>query len=657
MYIFKPFADAFFSVRDSEPTIRKEARRQTNLFLICLLLYTSHLSAQPQVNDLKALSIEELMNIEVTLVSRQSEKLAVTPAAIQVLTGEIIRRSSAVRLPEVLRLAPNLQVAQTSSHSWAITARGFNGAPYTSNSLSNKLLVMMDGRTIYTPLFGGVFWDAQNVLLEDIEQIEVVSGPGATMWGANAVNGVINIQRKPAKQTQGFYATGALGTFINHDFGIRYGGKLGEDVYFRVYGLRQNNDHTFTLDDESAADRWKMNQAGFRLDYEASDRDRLTVQGDFYGGSESGLHSNHLDGQNLLARWEHTVSETSDVRLQVYADRTRRSQPVTGFREELFTYDIDLQHTFSAGDRHRMVIGAGYRFMQDRIVTAPSLMFAPADLNFSFANAFFQDNIRIVKDRLRLILGTKLSKNHYSGLGLQPSARIAWTPDETSGVWLAVSHALRSASRVDTDLTVPIMGHKTFRWEKLTALELGYRLGLSQRANVSLVTFLNYYDDLRSIDSIGVGGVGFRNHQKATSWGGEFAFNYHVFDRWKIRGGYTYMSKTFQKEHESVMDGSDTFESLDPTHQALLHSMIDLPGNFSFDMDARYVGALSRARVGVAELSPAVPSYFTFNMRLGWVWQSLDFSVVGRNLWNRRVQEFGASKIPRNVYARITLRL
>ena len=275
------------------------------------------------IGALKKLSFEELFNLEITTVSRRPERLVDAASAIQVITGEEIRRSGALNLPDALRLATNLQVAQINAYNWAITARGFNAVT------ANKLLVLIDGRTVYTPLFSGVFWDVQNVMLDDIDRIEVISGPGATLWGANAVNGVVNVITKNARDSQGALLSGGAGSFIKGFGSGRYGGKLGDDLHYRVYGMGFGRDNTFLASGRAATDDWKLGQGGFRADFVPGKFGSLSVQGNFYGGSEelTARPDLTLDGQNLLARWSRPLQNDSELSVQVYWDRTHRRNP------------------------------------------------------------------------------------------------------------------------------------------------------------------------------------------------------------------------------------------------------------------------------------------------------------------------------------------
>jgi iron complex outermembrane receptor protein len=599
---------------------------------------------------LKRLSLQELLDEEVMTVSRTAERMADTAASIQVISSEDIRRSAATTLPEALRLASNLQVARASSSAWAISARGFN------NTLANKLLVMIDGRTVYTPLFAGVFWDAQNVLLEDIDRIEVVSGPGGTLWGANAVNGVINVITKHARDTQGTYLSGAAGSFLQ-DFGaVRYGGGNGSNLYYRAYAQHFDYHATELEDGSGASDAWKMTQGGFRMDWEPAAVDLLTLQGDLYAGKLDGeIEETPVDGQNLLGRWTRVLGEASEVQVQMYFDRTWRDAP--SYEEDLITYDVELHHRFPLGDQHSIIWGAGYRLMRDRINnTGPQVAFLPPDRNLQRANVFLQDEIAMVPDRVKLAVGAKVEYNDYSDFEFQPSARFAWTPDESQTVWGAVSRAVRAPSRVDTEAYVPappvppdtpnLAGGSGFEAETLVALELGYRFRPVEPLSVSIAGFYHFYDDLRSLDQTGPNTFVVENHFKGEARGVEVSADYVPVRWWRLRAGYTYLHK------ELRADGGDdpsagVREGNDPEHQFVLQSIMDLPGGFEFDVMGRYADDLP---------SPEVPSYFALDARIAWEYKDLEIALVGQNLMESRHREFGVREIPRAVYGKVTLR-
>ena len=597
--------------------------------------------------ELKRLSLEDLLNQDVTVVSRRAEKLSEAPSAVQVITSEDIQRSGATSLPEALRLAPNLEVAQVNSHDWAISARGFN------NTLANKLLVMIDGRTVYTPLDAGVFWDVQNVLLEDIDRIEVVSGPGGSLWGANAVNGVINIVTKSAKDTQGLMLEGGGGSLLQ-DFGaVRYGGGNGTNLFFRVYAQRFDRNDTVFPNGDDADDSWDMSQGGFRVDWYSSDMNTLTVQGDAYSGSEAATNGpTFVDGQNMLARWTHTISDTSDLTVQTYFDRTWRQIP-DSFAEDLETYDLDIQHRFALAGRQSITWGAGYRLMDDDVQNSATIAFLPPKRNMQLFSGFVQDEIALVPDRLQLTLGTKLEHNDFSGFEVQPSARLAWTPDERQTVWGAVSRAVRSPSRVDSDLRTPgtppflLAGNPDFDAETVLAYEAGYRVRPLDRLSLSLAGYYNEYNDLRSVDSLTPTNFIIGNGFKGQTWGFELSGNYQVTDNWRLRGGYTYLNKLLWSHRPGVLPS--VREGNDPENQVLIQSILDLPAHFQFDAVGRYVDTLH---------NPHVPSYVAFDLRLAWWYKGkVEVSIIGQNLWDNQHPEFGAAatrqEIPRSVFGKV----
>lgn len=628
-------------------------------FLLILLTgYQTVLFAQKQLSPqvLKKMSIEELTNLEVTSVSKSPEKLTEVASAIQVITHEDIRRSSATRLPEALRLAPNLQAGQTNSHDWAVTARGFNGAPLRSNTLANKLLVMIDGRSIYTPLFGGVFWDAQNVFLEDLDRVEVVSGPGGSLWGANAVNGVINIISKNTRATQGWVASVAAGSFLQDYAGLRYGGRVDSFLHFRVYGQRfDQRNTTSVVDGSDARDDWGLTQGGFRIDYARTDKNAFTLQGDLYAG-RADTGNTVINGQNVLGRWSHSFSETSDLSLQMYFDRTWRDLPDAFFRDVLTTYDIDFQHGFAIGVNNAILWGAGYRVMEDAVRNSPTLVFNPATRILHLFSSFVQDRIMLVDEELFLTVGTKFLHNDYTGFEVQPSARLTCTPNEKHTIWTAVSRAVRMPTRFETDESTPFITTRdgVFKSEKVVAYEAGYRIHPVERASFSLAVFYNRYDDLRSINDNDMPPppLLFANDQRAVTWGVEWSGNFLVTAWWRLRGGYTFLNKRISAKSPSVRSTSVLFEGIDPDNQAFLQSILDIGKNLQFDFTGRYVDALPE--LGVS--TPAIPAYATFDARLAWIFSKFELSIVGQNLTKGKHSEFGTREIPRSIYVKGTLR-
>jgi iron complex outermembrane receptor protein len=628
------------------------------------------------IGDLKQLNLEDLMNVEVTSVARHAQKLLGAASAIQVITQEDIRRSGASSIPEALRLADNLQVAQKNSHDWAISARGFNTA------LANKLLVMIDGRTVYTPLYSGVFWDVQDYLLEDIDRIEVISGPGGSLWGANAVNGVINIITKSAADTQGVYAEAGGGTQPKDLAGARYGGSLSADTQFRVYGKFFNRGDEVLGNGDSAGDAWHQGRTGFRLDSKASPRDHLTLQGDYYDGHEqvqTGGEAN-TSGDNVLGRWTRVLSEDSDFSLQSYIDQTHLADPIAplviGGRQfsppgilydDLTTYDVDFQHRLRVDARNQVVWGLGYRFSHDAVVNAPALGFFPQTLNQSLYSGFLQDEIAL-PGSIAFTLGTKLEHNHYTGYELEPNARLSWAVSGTQAIWSAVSRAVRTPSRIDRDLsegTPPFLtlleGGAEYRSENVVAYELGYRAQVNAALTVSLSSFYNRYNDVRSTSftPATILPLFFANNVEGSTDGLEFSGNYQVSEAWTLHAGYTLLL-----EHLEIKPGQTDLnnalnETSDPRHQLSLRSALILPLRVQWDAGLRWVDTLHNNNGAIAG---TVPSYFELNTRVAWrANERLELSLTGENLLHDRHPEYGYPsparvEIERSVYGRLAWR-
>ena len=626
------------------------------LFLVHpgLVVLPLTLSAQIQATPaLKTLSVEELMNIEVTSVSKRPERLFETASAIQVITREDIRRSGAASIPEALRLASNLEVAQVDAHAWAISARGFN------NTTSNKLLVLMDGRTLYTPLYAGVFWDVQDTLLEDVDRIEVISGPSATVWGANAVNGVINIITKKAKDTQGGLLSGGGGTELRGFGGARYGGGVGPDVRYRIYGKYFDRDSSVLATGQDARDSWHSGQIGFRGEWNASQADVVTLQGDLYDGAVHQLTADPigLGGGNLMSRWEHAFSDSSDLKLQFYYDRTNRRIPAS-IAEGLDTYDVDLQHRFPLGQRHDMVWGVAYRLIEDDIVNPPTLAFLPPHVSRQWFSAFAQDEVAVVKDRLHVTFGTKIEHNDYTGFEFQPTARLVWKMSTQQSLWGAVSRAVRTPSRIDRELFAPrsppfiLLGSPDFHAEDVLAYELGYRGQLQQRLSLSIATFYNHYDNVRSAERTSPllpFPVFLANRVKGESHGAELAAEYRPLESWRLRAAYSPLKLHFARKPGSTDPNPGASESHDPNHQFSLRSLLDLAANLEFDNALRYVSRID---------NQSLPAYAELDSRLGWrPSTALEISILGQNLLHRRHAEFGTLPGRREIERCASLRL
>jgi iron complex outermembrane receptor protein len=617
-----------------------DSRRQCAPFLRALFAFGLAASGcQPAVaadRDLAELSLEELGAVIVTSVSGRAERLSDAPASIYVISSEDIRRSGVRNLPEALRLAPNLQVARTSASSYAISSRGFN------NAIGNKLLVLIDGRTVYTPLFSGVFWDQQDVMLEDVERIEVISGPGATLYGANAVNGVINVITRPASAAQGGLVAAGIGN-RDHSVAVRYGGTLGDDAHYRVYVRNLGLDHTERVNGSAVPDAWRRNQAGFRLDWAQADRS-LTVQGDAYTGKgEERPVAGALEvgGANLLGRWKQKFSSGADIQVQTYFDRSEREDRV-GFQGDVNVFDIEFRNGIPIG-AHKVLWGAGYRQARDNIPpTLPPLaiVFVPQNRTLTWENVFVQDEIRLTPT-LAFTAGLKLESNDYTGWEKLPSARLAWKPTDRQLVWGAVSRAVRAPARLDRDFRLVftpinfafINGGPYFESEVAKVYEIGYRGQPTSDLTYSLTAFRHDYEKLRS--GMPAPAV-IENRISGFENGVEGWFTYQAMSAWRLSGGFSTLRQHLGVERGSTDPTGPIALGNDPDYQWTLRSSFDLPENQELDVMARRVGALPLQALGVT-----VPAYTAVDVRWGWrIRPSLEVSLTLQNLFDSTHPEF-----------------
>lgn len=614
---------------------------------------------------LKKLSLEELMDVEVTSVSKRPEKLTQTASAIQVITNEDVEKYGATNIPEALYLAGNLQVAQSASNTWRISARGFN------TETANKLLVLMDGRTVYTPLYGGVFWDRQDYLLEDLQQIEVISGPGGTLWGVNAVNGVINITTKSAEETQGLYVQGAGGNELRAQGGLRYGGKLAPNIHYRVYGKYSDRDNTVFADSTEGNDKWKMGQGGFRIDAKPDESTHVTLQGDLYDNYLEKVEGDPgVIAGNVLARYTNTFSDSSSMKLQTYYDRTylRIPSPTGAFEDDLTTLDIEFQHRFKPGIKHHIVWGLGYRFIHDEVTNAPSLGFDPEDLDQNLYTVFAQDEINLFPN-IFFTIGSKLEHNPYVGLVVEPSARIRWNLNDKRMVWAAVSRAVRAPSRLDRDLRliIPpdiavISSNDDFRSETVIAWESGFRSKILERATTSVSLFYNQYDDVRStvLHPVNVFPVTFENGVEGESYGLEFTMTYQVTHWWQLYMSYNFLEMDLRVQEGKTDINNARNETADPKNQFSIRSSFNLPHRISISPAFRWVDDLIINKEGE---EGTVSSYAELNAKIMWqATKNITISVAGRNLLHDYHVEYGFSDrdligIERSIYGKVVFKL
>lgn len=607
--------------------------------------------AQAADDDLASLSLEELGNTRVTSVSKRAESVIDAAASVFVISGESIHRAGVTTLPEALRLAPNLQVAQVDARNYAVTARGFNSA------FENKLLVLIDGRSVYTPLFSGVFWDAQDVVLEDVERIEVISGPGATLWGANAVNGVINIITKSAGATQGMLAV-ASADRDGRSAVLRYGAALGKGGRYRVYAKTSEGDD---LPRESGTSLsltgWRRSQLGLRADWGDGDS-MLTVQGDAYAGAlhQQGTEDIQIGGANLLARDTRKLAGGQELSAQVYLDHTERKQP-RAFVEHLDTVDVQLQSALVLAERHRLVIGAGYRLASDRLQNGAGFAFLPADEKLHWGNVFVQDEIDL-SGSLRLIAGAKFEHNNYTGREFLPTLRLAYKPSASSLLWGALSRTVRAPSRIDRDFYSPstpavvagvpqyaIGGGADFASEVARVAELGYRMQALPGLSFSATAFASQYADLRTLEPSpnGVGSV-FANRASARSRGVEMWGSWQAAAAWQLSAGLVAQHVSTALDADSRdQSGATGLATSDPNRYWKLRSSFDIADGHSLDVMLRGYGALER---------PAVPAYHSLDFNYIWrLTPAVELSVRGDNLLGARHVEFGSAPA-RTVYER-----
>ena len=614
--------------------------RKTQITVAALLaLITGTAAAQENsTNVLKSLSVEDLMNVKVTSVSKTASPLSAAAAAIYVITHDDVVRSGATSIPEILRLAPNLEVVQISASNYTITARGFSGNTGDQN-FSDKLLVVVDGRSVYSPLYSGVYWDTQNVLLEDIERIEVISGPGATLWGANAVNGVINIITRPSADTQGGNVSAAGGN-LEKNATARIGGLLTDNATYRIYAMGFERGSLDLPSGASADDGWSKTQVGFRTDWTPRSA-TVTVQGDAYRANEnqSGATDLSIAGANLLARWQQQFTPNSALQVQAYYDESQRFNGGGGGAFVLHTYDLELQHSFALGRMNSVIWGAGERVSRYGITNTSSLLFLPDQRTLSLANAFVQDTLAF-SPKLKLTLGVKVEDDPYSGTAPLPNARLAWNVSDTSFLWSAVSRAIRSPTPFDRDVveylgtTRFLTGGGDFKSEKLTAYEIGYRGQAAARVSISVSTFYNSYDDLRSLefDPKTLLPLHWGNLMDGHTYGAEAWANYQASDWWVVSVAFTqlYESLHFKVGSSGLLGVAQAGD--DPSHQAHLRSSFNLNSHLTFDADLRYVGTLP---------NPDVHAYEELNARLGWhISKQWDAALSGRNLLHAHHEEF-----------------
>jgi iron complex outermembrane receptor protein len=655
--------------------------------------------------DVTEFSLEQLMQMTVTSVSKKDQKLSQATAAIYVITREDIARSGLSSIPELLRQVPGLQVAQIDAHKWAISARGFNGR------WASKLLVLMDGRTLYTPLFSGVYWDVQDTVLQDIERIEVIRGPGGTIWGANAVNGVINIITRNSSETQGGMATATLGN-ITDGAAVRYGGKLGKTGSFRSYVKADDHDNFKNDGAHDAVDAWDNLRLGFRTDWTLTADDALTIQGDWYkshseqriGSLEDAFSDFQFvydraksEGNNLLLHWRSNTNtqpntqQDSGWSLKAYWDHAKRED--LSLQQDTDTVDVEFNHHFSLNNTHALIWGLGYRHIANQLISSFTVSFDPMNQNEDIFNGFIQDDIAI-NDAVNIIIGSKFEHDTINGFDVQPSTRLLWKIDDSQTFWAALSKAVSRPSRsvrdirinvvafsspfVDPDGPGPLahgaptllslLGNKEIKPEKLLAWEMGYRSEPISNLSVDIATFYNHYDDLLTNErSFAIEGSPiptnavirstFDNQMKGDTWGMELTTNWQVNPDWRVTASYSWLQFDLALKSGStdVTKVEDTERSA-PQQQYQLHAYWDIQPQLKMNFALYHSDKIyTRNAAGLRK----VPAYTRFDISFQWqIHANIMLNLGGRNLTDNQHPEFfttevNASHVPRSVYGQL----
>lgn len=663
----------------------------TALFILVIFGLMGSRFSQSHPLDLSHLSLEELMNLEFVTASRNPQPLAETAAAVYVISNEAIKHSGVTSIADALRMAPGVQVAQISSHTWAVSIRGFN------DRFSNKLLVLMDGRTLYNPLHSGVIWEVQDMVLEDIDRIEIIRGPGAAMWGANAVNGVINIITKNSSDTLGSLLTVAGGTSERFHGQARFGGRAGERTTYRLYGKYLERAEGENITFMEGEDSWNMGQGGFRLDHAFSAQSHLSLQGDLYQARLEDMNISaasplfiampvesvwDMKGHHLLGAWRYTMADNSNLQAQFYYDTTT-TDSIFG-NEERETYDFDFQHIFSLTDNQNITWGIGFRQSADDIegTYQVNVVHDPTRRDILYS-AFLQDEIALFSSRLKLIIGSKFEHNDYTGVEIQPSVRGSWQPADNHSLWAAVSRAVRTPSRYEHDgiLRSPLLqdpengsiiariwqSSTDFDSEVLVAYETGYRHIVNEKLSFDLALFYNDYEEIGTMEAeqptlmttpfgdLLLQPYVIDNAISGFTWGGELVANILPADWWRLQGVYSYLQMQLENESENASTSAEDINNTSPGSQLSLRSHMTFPHNLSLDLWLRYVGALS---------SENVESYWDGDIRVAWEpVEHFELSLVGRNLFRESHKEMEqhsysslSTEVKRSLYLKLSWR-
>lgn len=656
-------------------------------------LLTYSVSGQTgSLDDLKNLSLEEFSNLDVmvTSLSRKPQKLTDSAAAVYVIDQQDIKRSGATNIPEALRLAPGIEVARINASTWSVTARGSSGR------FARRLLVLMDGRTIYTPVFSGVYWDVQDTVLEDIDRIEVIRGPATAVWGGNATNGVINIITKSARDTQGGLVTASVGNEVERQVALRYGDKIEDDFHYRVYAKHKKNDSSVDINDQrNSFDENDLSQLGFRAEWTPSTNNSWELRGDVYNGQieqhqpvavltpTPGVmdvnRENQVSGFNILGKRTHHYAADASWSLQAYFDRARRQDTAT-VDIKVDTVDIDFKHQFKFAERHQVIWGMGYRRVLDDLQGKLGISFMPRRRQIERENFFFQDEISIIPDKFSVIIGSQFEHNDFTGNEIQPNIRAKWHVDETSLVWGSVSRGLgipdRSAENVRVNvraapgappLLVAYVGNESMTPEEIVAYEFGYRTLWGKGNLFDIALFYNDYSDLRT-NELGtpfvettpaplhiVQPLVLGDDKDGEAYGIEIAAEWIVDDKLTLKGHYSYFELDLTPSSTSTAPTPELAEGLSPQHQVSLQTQYQVTNDLTFDTWWRYVDELP---------THGINNYVNLDIRLGWqATKDIELSLVGQNLLEGARLEYiddlisnAPTQVERGVYLKGTVK-
>ncbi|MBM3579424.1 MAG: TonB-dependent receptor [Alphaproteobacteria bacterium] len=649
------------------------------LAIFWLLIFTTFQLSFAETNNEKDQKIDLGFDPQIFSLSKRKERAFDATAANYVLSGDDIRRSGATSIPEALRLVPGVQVARMDGNKWAITIRGFD------RQFSNKLLVMIDGRTVYTTLFSGVFWDIQDYALNDIDHIEVIRGPGATIWGPNAVNGVINIITKNADDTRGSYASQIAGNQDKSITEVRFGSATSKNDSYRVYakkleteGLNRSSNNLINNEDGI-----KRDQAGFRYDVSSIENNKISIHGDVakgvaknYFASLQNRNDKDSHSANLVINWDKKISKESSIILNGYYDYDQFSLPVLSRSAQ--TIDLDFQHFYNFSKDNQFIWGAGYRNINDRVkfnndgivdhTDSPviPIAYTPSKRNDNWVTGFIQEKYGIIPDELYVTVGSKFLRNTFTEFEYQPNIRLVYYPERKQTVWASVSRAVRTPTRGERDITIKNansapssrnlilnQGNGNYRSEKEIAYELGYRFKPTKRLSFDLATFYNEYSKLRTFepnpgstlnptaDNLGFG----------KSYGFEFVTKWQPTRDLKLEGSYEYFKMRLgllpqSRDNASLIGTSDSLqiaEGHSPKHQIKLRAFYNITSDIEFDNMMYFVDNLEKglnsSTTGTRNVS--IPTYTRFDTRLGYnLTQNLNLSFGIQNLFDQRHTEF-----------------